>query len=154
MVMESMFQVVLNLPHVRVLEVARTKRGEWILRVESTLSATDCARCGRPIGEPRGRGERIRLRHLDVFGQPAFIELSPKRFGCLDCEGEPTTTQKLDWYDEESPNTRAFELYIMSGHVHVSVAVQDEWDTRSGLTLHAPSGVELSMCSTGVFERR
>ena len=108
MVMESMFQMVLDLPGVRVVEVARTKRGEWVLRVESVLSTTACARCGRTIAEPRGRAERVRLRHLPVFDQSVFIELRPKRFGCRSCEGEPVTTQTLDWYDERSLTTHAF----------------------------------------------
>jgi transposase len=110
MVMESMFQMVLGLPGVRVVEVARTKRGEWVLRVESTISTTACARCGRTIAEPRGRGDRVRLRHLPVFEQPVFIELRPKRFGCTSCAGAPVTTQALEWYDGRSPNTRPFDL--------------------------------------------
>ena len=114
MVMESMFQMVLDLPGVRVVEVARTKRGEWVLRVESTLSTTACARCGKTIAEPRGRGQRVRLRHLPVFEQPVFIELWPKRFGCRSCDGEPVTTQTLDWYDEGSPHTRALATPIGS----------------------------------------
>ncbi len=110
MVMESMFQVVLDLPHVRVVEVARTRRGEWVLRVESTLASTTCERCGERISRLRGHDARIRLRHLPIFEHPVFIELRPKRYGCPHCAGEPTTTQRLDWYDERSSTTRAFDV--------------------------------------------
>lgn len=111
---ESMFQLILDLPHVRVVEVSRTKRGEWILRVESTLSSTVCGCCGRSISRPSGRAERVRLRHLPVFRQPVFVELRPKRFCCPCCAGEPVTTQQLDWYDARSLNTRAFDLWAFT----------------------------------------
>jgi transposase len=114
--MESMFQMVLDLPGVRVTEVARTKRGEWVLRVESTLETTACAHCGRTIADVRGHGERVRLRHLPVFDRPVFVELRPKRFVCRSCEGEPVTTQQLDWYDERSRTTRAYAALRIGSH--------------------------------------
>jgi transposase len=104
-----MFQIVLDVPHVRVVDVTRTKRGEWVLCVESTLSSTTCARCGLRTEALRGCGERVRLRHLPVFERPVFLEVRPKRFACTACEGEPVTTQRLDWYDGRGPNTRAFD---------------------------------------------
>lgn len=109
--MESTFQVLLNLPDVRVLSVSKTDRGEWIIRLESTLSSAVCKRCGREIVDLHGLGEPIRLRHLPVFDQPVFLELRPKRYRCRSCEmGKPTTTtQRCAWYDERSPNTRAYE---------------------------------------------
>lgn len=107
--MESTFQVLLNLPDVRVLSVSKTDQSEWIIHVESTLSSAVCKRCGREILGLHGLGEPIRLRHLPVFDQPVFLELRPKRYRCPSCEGQPTTTQRCAWYDERSPNTRAYE---------------------------------------------
>lgn len=40
--MESTLQVLLNLPDVRVLSVSKTDQGEWIIRLESTLSSALC----------------------------------------------------------------------------------------------------------------
>jgi hypothetical protein len=35
--MEPMIQVPLNLPNVRIVSVGKTDRGEWLIRVESTV---------------------------------------------------------------------------------------------------------------------
>jgi transposase len=43
----------------------------------------------------------------------AFIRIRPVRYQCTDCNGNPTTTQKLPWYDERSPHTRAYEEHIL-----------------------------------------
>jgi outer membrane protein OmpA-like peptidoglycan-associated protein len=37
---------------------------------------------------------------MPILGRPVIIEIRPKRFRCPTCDDNPTTTQKLDWYDE------------------------------------------------------
>ncbi len=122
--MESTFQVLLDLPDVRVLSVSKTDRGEWIIHVESTLPSAVCKHCGREIGDLHGLGEPIRLRHLPVFDQPVFLELRPKRYRCRSCQmGRPTTTtQRCAWYDERSPNTRAYEQMALRLLVNSTMA--------------------------------
>ncbi len=120
--MESTFQVLLNLPDVRVLSVSKTDRDEWIIRLESTLSSAVCKRCGREIEDLHGLGEPIRLRHLPIFEQSVFLELRPKRYRCRYCERRPTTTQRCGWYDERSPNTRAYEQMALRLLVNSTLA--------------------------------
>jgi transposase len=67
-------------------------------------------------------GQPIRLRHLPVFDQPVFLELRPKRYRCPSCEGRPTTTQRCAWYDERSPNTRAYEQMALRVLVNSTLA--------------------------------
>jgi transposase len=42
-----------------------------------------------------------------------YIEITPKRFRCPRCEGHPTTTQELSWYQRRSPNTTAYEQWLL-----------------------------------------
>jgi transposase len=42
-----------------------------------------------------------------------YIEIKPKRFSCPRCEGHPTTTQELSWYQRRSPNTTAYEQWLL-----------------------------------------
>lgn len=107
--MESTFQILLNLPDICVLQVTKTSRGEWIIRLESTLTSATCRRCGQAIDDFHSLGQLLRLRHLPIFDQAVFLELRPKRFRCLSCDSQPTSTQQLDWYEERSPNTKAYE---------------------------------------------
>ena len=111
--MESMFEAVLNLAHVRVIEATKADRGEWTLRVESTRSSATCKRCGKEATQFHSLGHRIRLRHLPIFNQPVYIEIKPKRYRCTFCEGGPTTTQQAEWYDERSPNTKAYDEWLL-----------------------------------------
>jgi transposase len=120
--MESMFQAVLNLPHVRVIEATKSDSGEWTLRVESTRSSARCKRCGSEAIEFHSLGHRIRLRHLPIFNQPVYIEIRPKRYRCSVCEGGPTTTQRADWYDERSPNTKAYDEWLLLSLVNSTLS--------------------------------
>lgn len=120
--MENNIQVPLNLPDTRVLEVTTIERGHWLIRVESTLPTTICKRCGRLITDFHGLDQAVRLRHLPLFEVPVFIELRPKRFRCRFCEGNPTTTQKLDWYEPRSPNTKAYEEWLLRLLINSTIA--------------------------------
>ncbi|MFM7424331.1 MAG: ISL3 family transposase, partial [Elainella sp.] len=46
--MDNQFQIPLDLPDVRIIEVSKVKN-EWLIRVESTLNGTTCRKCGRAI---------------------------------------------------------------------------------------------------------
>ena len=92
--MDNSIQIPLDLPDVRVLEVSKTKEGDWLIRVESTLKGTNCRKCGRSITHFHGYDHAIRLRHLPIFEQPVYLEFRPKRYQCTDCQGKPTTTQR------------------------------------------------------------
>ncbi len=107
--MDNSIRIPLDLPDVRVLDVSKTDQGDWLIRVESTLNGTHCHQCGRKITHFHGVNSAIRLRHLPLFETPVFIEIRPKRYRCLFCEGKPTTTQRLSWHELRSPNTKPYE---------------------------------------------
>jgi transposase len=94
--MDNQFQIPLNLPDVRIIEVSQSDK-RWLIRVESTLNETTCRKCGRTIRDFHGYDGPIQLRHLPLFEVPVWIELRPKRYRCPDCDGQ-TTTQQLSWY--------------------------------------------------------
>lgn len=105
--------VPLDIPDVRVLQTEINRRGELILTIESTKSGTTCRRCGRWIDKFHGHDEWVILRHLPVFGRPSYLRYRPKRYQCLACEERPTTTQRLDWHDEGSRQTFAYDEHLL-----------------------------------------
>lgn len=109
--MDNQFQIPLDLPDVRIIEVSKLGN-EWLIRVESTLNGTTCRKCGRAIEEFHGHDEPIRLRHLPLFEVPVYIELRPKRYRCPHCDGT-TTTQPLSWYGRRSLHTKAYEQWLL-----------------------------------------
>ena len=119
--MDNSIQIPLDLPDVRILKVSKTKEGDWLIRVESTLKGTNCRKCGRKLTQFHGYDQAIRLRHLPIFEQPVFIELRPKRYKCPDCRGKPTTTQRLSWHDLRSPNTKPYERWLLKFLVNSTV---------------------------------
>ncbi len=115
-------QIPLDLPHVEVLEISKTKDGQYLIKVESTLNSTTCKKCGQEIDDLHGYDTPIRLRHLPLFEVPVYIELRPKRYRCRVCENHPTTTQKLDWYESRSPNTKPYERWLLKLLVNSTVS--------------------------------
>ncbi|MGK7949861.1 MAG: ISL3 family transposase [Xenococcaceae cyanobacterium] len=140
--MDNSIQIPLDLPDVRVLEVKKTEEGDWLIRVESTLKGTKCRKCGRSITHFHGYDHAIRLRHLPIFEQPVYVEFRPKRYQCPDCQGKPTTTQRLSWHKLRSPNTKPYERWLLKFLVNSTIVdVAKKLDTSEERI-------------TGVLERR
>ena len=65
----------------------------------------------------------MELRHLPVLGYKTFIQLTPKRGICTDCDDKPvTTTQTLDWYDRHARQTKPYESYLLFDLINSTVA--------------------------------
>ena len=111
----------LDIPEVRVLKSEMNKAGELIITVESTKETAVCHRCGRVIVKFHGYDSWVKLRYLPVFGHPTYLRYRPKRYRCEYCEGGPTTSQRLDWHEPNSPNTFAYEQHILLQLVNATV---------------------------------
>src|SRR3990172_13064671 len=103
----------LDLPNVRVVQTATSERGEIIITIESIKAGTSCRKCGKWITKLHGRDEWVTIRHLPVFGRPTYLRYRPHRYQCQDCEDHPTTTQKLEWHDANSPHSFAYDDHIL-----------------------------------------
>jgi transposase len=110
---QPFISIPLDIPDIRVLQTDLTAAGEFILTVESTLTSTTCRRCGRVISEQHGVDQARLLRHLPILGHPLYLRIRPKRFRCPFCQGQPTTTQPLDWYDPNALHTLAYERHLI-----------------------------------------
>lgn len=102
----------LDIPNVRIKNTAINEHGDYIITLESQRESAICQHCGKEITKSRGTGREIELRHLSVLGRRVYIRLRPKRFECLDCGGK-TTTQKLSWYEQNSPHTKAYDQHLI-----------------------------------------
>jgi len=130
--------VPLGIPDVRVMKTEINKRGEVIITIESTKKGTNCHWCGQWITKSHGYDQWVMKRHLPVFGRPAYLRYRPKRYQCEHCEKKPTTTQRLDWQENGSPNTMAYDEYILLQIVNstiedVSVKEQISYDNVLGV---------------------
>lgn len=140
-------QIPLDIPDVRLLSTEQTENSEWLLKVESTKPSTPCRRCGRELTHQHGLDRPIRLRHLPILEQAVYIEIRPRRFQCRDCEGKPTTTQRLDWYEEHSPHTKAFDQWLLKLLINATVA---DVNRRCGVGYDAVEGALGRGVSTAV----
>jgi len=111
--MPAKIEIPLDLPEIRILNTELSGR-EIVITVESTREWAICPKCGAEIREFHSYGRSLRLRHLPILGRPVIIEIRPRRFRCPTCDGNPTTTQKLDWYDERSLHTKAYDQWLMT----------------------------------------
>lgn len=110
----------LDIPDVEVIGMEINEYGDYIITVESTRKSAICQHCGSRITKFDGHNREIELRHLSILGRRVYIRLRPKRYECPTCGGK-TTTQKLDWYEQKSPHTRAYDRHLMLSLINSTV---------------------------------
>jgi len=67
-------------------------------------------------------GAYLNLRHLSVFGKQTIIEILPRRVRCKDCDSNPTTTERLKWYELNSKMTKPYEQHLLFELINSTVA--------------------------------
>ena len=113
--------VPLGIPDTCVLKTEINELGELIITVESTKGGVLCHRCGQRAEVLHGHDSWVRVRHLSVFGRPTYLHYRPKRYRCEACEGQPTTTERLDWTTSNSPHTVAYDEHVLLQLVNSTV---------------------------------
>jgi transposase len=111
----------LDIEDVNVFKVEVSQNGDIHIQLESSLDYGYCRKCGRKITKPPSYDDWVSVRHLPIFGQAVYIQYQPKRYECEGCDGGPTTTQQLKWHTEHSPNTVAFERWLLRSLVNSTV---------------------------------
>jgi len=144
----------LGIPDIRVLKTEAGDRGEIIITVESTKAGTTCRKCGKGITKLHSRDEWVTIRHLPVFGRPSYLRYHPKRYQCQDCEGQPTTTEKLEWHDANSPHSFAYDNHTLLQLVNSTI---EDVSLKEGLCYESVAGalerrIESSTDWTGMTE--
>ena len=86
------FEIPLDIPDVTIENVTTNRLGHSEITVKSTVEGTPCHRCGKMTTQLYGEDRAITLRHLPMLGRKTFIRLRPKRYQCLHCHRNPTTT--------------------------------------------------------------
>lgn len=109
----------LDLPNTKVLSYKVTNEAVYIY-IESTEDKVPCRKCGRET-KPKGLGQEIKLRHLPILGKPCYLMLKPKRGICEYCDDNPTTNQRLEWYEYKSRYTKAYENHVLFSLVNSTV---------------------------------
>jgi transposase len=142
----------LGIPDIRVLKTEAGDRGEIIITIESTKAGTPCRKCGKWIMKLHGCDEWVMIRHLPVFGRPSFLRYRPRRYQCQDCEGRPTTTEKLEWHDANSPHSFVYDNHILLQLVNSTV---EDVSLKEGLSYDRVAGalerrIEASTDWTGI----
>jgi len=106
-------EIPLDIPNVEIENIEINKEGDIIITVRSTVKGTRCHKCGRKITKLHCHDREITLRHLSILGRRVYIRICPARYQCTHCSGNPTTTQKLQWYEPRSPHTIAYEEHVL-----------------------------------------
>jgi transposase len=144
----------LGIPDVRVLQTTVSERGEIIITIESTKAGTSCRKCGKWITKLHGRDAWVTIRHLPAFGRPTYLRYRPSRYQCQDCEGHPTTTQRLEWHDANSPHSFSYDNHILLQLVNSTV---EDVSLKEGLSYESMAGalerrIEASVDWSGIVE--
>lgn len=127
----------LDIPDVRVVQTTISERGEIVVTLESTKAGASCRKCGKWITKLHGRDEWVTIRHLPVFGRPSYLRYRPKRYQCRDCAGHPTTTQRLEWHDANSPHSFAYDNHVLLQLVNSTI---EDVSIKEGISYESVAG--------------
>lgn len=112
---------ILGISNIAVQSVEITKTNEFIITVKSLEEDILCQKCGK-VTALHGHTPAIKLRHLSIFGQKTYIQITPNRGRCEHCKGGPTTTQIHDWYNRYTRQTKAYEKHILLSLVNSTIS--------------------------------
>jgi len=135
---KAQITIPLSIPDVRVLNTSVSERGEIVITIESTKVGTKCRKCGKLIKKLHGHDEWVLIRHLPALGRPTYLRYRPNRYQCQDCEGQPTTTQELDWHDTNSPQSYAYDNHLLLQLVNSTVK---DVSQKEGISYESVAGV-------------
>ncbi len=118
----KLFTNLLALPDIAVTKVSKSSDDRRItFVVKSTCENVPCRQCGKPT-RGHGHGRSLCLRHLSLLGKETYIEITPRRGRCGHCNGNPTTTEKCDWYETNNKMTKHYEQHLLFELVNSTVA--------------------------------
>jgi transposase len=129
----AVFTALLNLSDVTVTEIRNSINDRKVtLVVKSTREILPCRICGEST-KSHGLGRMLHLRHLPILGKETYIEITPRRGRCDNCDGNPTTTERLDWYELNSKMTKPYEQYLLFELINSTVA---DVSRKEGIDYH------------------
>ena len=128
----------LDIPDVLVIHTEINAEGELVITVESTKEGCKCRQCGRKIEKFHGHDQWVTVRYLSVFGRLTYLRYRPKRYQCGLCEGRPTTTQRVEWHDPNSPHTVAYDNHVLLQLVNATV---EDVSVKEHLSYDSVAGV-------------
>ncbi len=118
----QLFTNILNFPDTAVTKIIDSPNGnEVTIVVKSTREDLPCRICNKPT-RGHGLGRTLRFRHLSLLGKETYIEITPRRGICVDCDDSPTTTEQLDWYERKSKMTKPYEHHLLFELVNSTVS--------------------------------
>jgi transposase len=131
-------EFLLDIPHMQVQQVIEDREGNYLVTLASTETGTVCHKCGKRIDRANGYGEWVTLRHLPILGKAVYLRFRLPRYQCNDCDGRPTTTQRVAWFDRKSKFTKAFEKHLLLSCVNSTVS---DVSIREGVGYESVAGV-------------
>ena len=118
----ELFNSLLNLSGVKVVGIIDSPtKNKITIQLESIQGPINCRQCGQPT-KPHGSARTVTLRHLSLFGKETYIEITPRRGRCDDCDGGVSTNETFDWYDPRSKMTKPYEQYLLFQLINSTVA--------------------------------
>jgi transposase len=102
----------LGLDNIKVNGVYDEEDGSIHVDVSSTQTEILCRECHKPT-EPHGFGRPLILRHVSLLLHKVYVEITPPRGICKNCDKSTTTTQTLGWYNRNGHHTKLYNDYLM-----------------------------------------
>lgn len=101
----------LGLSDIKIDNVRTASDGSIHIKVSSIKSEILCRQCQAPT-RGYGKGRPLCMQHLPLLGHEVYIEITPSRGICSQCDNI-TTTETLDWFERNAHHTKPYNDYLM-----------------------------------------
>lgn len=123
----------LDIESLEVVSQRIDKQGNIVFTVVSKSTQSTCHQCGKPATKSNGRAPTRQIRHLPIFDQPVYLEITPERYYCEDCD--TTTTEQYDWAARNATTTKGLDDYILRCVVNSTLQDVKEKESLSYRTI-------------------
>lgn len=108
-----MINLPLDITSLEIIKQSTDKNGNIILEVVSKNKHSTCHKCGKPATKRNGLAPTRLIRHLSILDTPVYLQITPIRYACDNCDDNTTTTEQYDWCNRNSSTTKGLDDYIM-----------------------------------------
>lgn len=108
-----MINLPLDITSLEIIKQSTDKNGNIILEVVSKNKHSTCHKCGKPATKRNGLAPTRLIRHLSILDTPVYLQITPIRYACENCDDHTTTTEQYDWCNRNSSTTKGLDDYIM-----------------------------------------
>jgi len=118
---KSNFKIELGLSNVKIKSVKIDDCGDYHIYVSCMATKSVCHTCGKNIHNVHGHCQESIIEHLPILERRVFLHVKWPRFKCPSCDGNPTTSFRPPWLNDNGQQTISYEDYCLKWLINSTI---------------------------------